>query len=92
MKARNFSFRPSEVRLKIVDLLYKSGGSHLGSNMSVVEILIAMYGLCDIEKIKKKANERSRIIVSKGHCAAATYSVSNFFGLLSDDFLKKSSH
>jgi transketolase len=87
MKVRNLFFRPSEVRLKIIDLLYKSGASHLGPNMSVVEILIAMYGLCDVEKIKKKANERSRIIVSKGHCAAATYSVSNFFGLLSDDFL-----
>jgi transketolase len=87
MRLSNILPNPSEIRLKIIDLLYKSGASHLGSNMSAVEILIAIHGLCDIEKIKKKINERSRIIVSKGHCAVATYAVSNFFGLLSDDFL-----
>ena len=57
----------AEIRLKIIELLYKAGASHLGSNMSVIEILISMYSLVDIEKIKQNKNDRSRIIVSKGH-------------------------
>jgi transketolase len=79
---------PVEVRLRIIDLLYKSEASHLGSSMSVVEILIAMYSLCNIQKIREKKIDRSRIIVSKGHCASATYVVSNFFNLLSNKFLE----
>jgi transketolase len=77
----------AEIRLKIIELLYKAGASHLGSNMSVIEILISMYSLVDIEKIKQNKNDRSRIIVSKGHCAVATYTILNFYGLLSEEQL-----
>jgi len=88
MLKKNYTQKSSEIRLKIIDLLYRAGASHLGSNMSVVEILIAMYGLCNIQKIHDQVNERSRIIVSKGHCAAATYVVSNAFGLLTNLLLE----
>lgn len=75
------------IRLKIIELLYKTSANHLGSNMSAVEILISMYGLVDLEKIRQKKNDRSRILVSKGHCAVATYTVLNFYNLLSDQHL-----
>ena len=73
---------PVDVRRSIVTMLYEGGASHLGSNMSAVEMLIAMFASVDCEKIKAKAPDRSRIIVSKGHCAAATYATMAHFGIL----------
>jgi transketolase len=73
---------PAAVRLSILDMLYRAKASHLGSSMSVVEMLIAMYGSTDIRKIRDRAPDRSRIIVSKGHCAAATYATMGHFGIL----------
>lgn len=73
---------PIEVRKSIITMLYKGGASHLGSNMSAVEMMIAMYGSVDVEKIKANAPDRSRVIISKGHCAAATYATMAHFGIL----------
>lgn len=73
---------PVDVRKSILKMLYEGKASHLGSNMSVVEMLIAMYASIDIEKIKGGDADRSRVIVSKGHCAAATYATMAHFGIL----------
>ena len=75
------------IRLKILKLLHNAKASHLGSGMSVVEILTAIYSLVDIDKIKSNSPDRSRVFVSKGHCACATYSVMNSFGLIDDETL-----
>lgn len=63
-------------------MLYRAGASHLGSNMSAVEILIAIYSSVDCFKIQNQSPDRSRILISKGHCAAATYAVMAHFGIL----------
>lgn len=78
---------PVEVRRTILKMLYRSKASHLGSNMSVVEILIAIYSSIDCKKICDATADRSRILVSKGHCAAATYAVLAHFGVLPFDML-----
>jgi transketolase len=84
---KNNYLNTNDTRLKILKLLYKSKASHLGSNMSVVEILTAIYSLIDIDKIKINSPDRSRVFISKGHCACATYSVMNSFGLIDDETL-----
>jgi transketolase len=73
---------PTLVRKSILSMLYRANASHLGSNMSAVEMIIAMYGSVDCEKIRSKAFDRSRIIISKGHCAAATYAAMAHFNIL----------
>jgi transketolase len=73
---------PAAVRLTILDMLYRAKASHLGSSMSVVEMLIAMYGSTNAQKIRERAPERSRVIISKGHCAAATYATMAHFGII----------
>jgi transketolase len=55
--------------------------------MSVVEMLISMYLVSDVKKILAGAKDRDRIIVSKGHAAAATYAVMNEFGLMENETL-----
>ena len=66
----------------MLKMLYEGGASHLGSSMSAVEMLIAMYSVVDCELIKQVEPGRDRILISKGHCAAATYAVMAHNGII----------
>lgn len=72
---------PIAVRRSVLTMLHRAKASHLGSNMSAIEMLIAMYGSVDCDKIREQAPDRSRILISKGHCAAATYATMAHFGI-----------
>lgn len=74
-------------RINIIKMLHSSQASHLGSSMSVVEMLVSMYSVTDISEILAQSESRDRVIVSKGHAAAATYAVMHEFGLVSEDAL-----
>jgi transketolase len=78
----SFRVRPVDVRKSILTMLHRASASHLGPNMSVVEILIAIYRSIDCMKVRNQAPDRSRVLVSKGHCAAATYAVMAHFDIL----------
>jgi transketolase len=82
------SVNPMHVRETILNMLYDAGASHLGSSMSLVEILVAAYGSVDIDKIRKQTADRSRVFVSKGHGACATYATMYHFGLLQENDIK----
>jgi transketolase len=73
---------PNAIRLSVLDMLYRAKASHLGSSMSVVEILVAMYASTDVKMIRDRRVGRSRVVVSKGHCAAATYATMAHFGII----------
>lgn len=79
---------PIDLRKTILHMLFKAGASHLGSNMSVVEMLIAMFSSVDCNKILNHSADRSRIIISKGHCAAATYATMASFGIIPKEILE----
>ncbi len=75
---------PSAVRRTILGMLYRAKASHLGTSMSLVEILVAAYGACDIAAIASGLPSRDRVFVSKGHGACATYATMHHYGLLSE--------
>ena len=75
------------VRRSILKMLYKAGASHLGSGMSAVELLISMFASVNCNKIINHSADRSRILISKGHCAAATYATMAHFGIISFELL-----
>ena len=81
--------KSSAVRRTALAMLYRGKAAHVGSSMSTVEMITAMYGSVDIEKIKRGDPDRSRIIISKGHCAAATYAAMVEYGLLDRDYAMK---
>jgi transketolase len=73
---------PTAVRRSVLTMLHRAKASHLGSNMSVIEMQIAMYAAVDCEKIRTHSPDRSRILISKGHCAAASYAVMAHYGIV----------
>lgn len=72
-------------RQTILELLYNSQASHLGSCLSVIDILDAIYSSINKEFIMNHDLNRDFIIVSKGHCAAAVYSALFHHGLISKE-------
>lgn len=80
--SRSGGLNPTDVRRSVLTMLHRANASHLGSNMSAIEILISIYASVDCGKIRELAPDRSRVLVSKGHCAAATYAVMARFGIL----------
>jgi transketolase len=80
--------KSSMLRKRILEIIHRSNASHVGSSLSAVEILSAVYSSVDISKIIESRSDRDRVILSKGHSAAALYVVLNYYGLLSDEELE----
>lgn len=75
------------LRKKITEIVNSGGASHIGTSFSCVEILNSIYKSVDVEKIRQKNPLRDRIIVSKGHSAAAVYAVLHHHGLMATETL-----
>jgi transketolase len=66
-------------RIRLLQLYYKAGCGHIGCSLSCIDIIHSVMSV-------KRINER--MILSKGHAAAALYTVLNAFGEISDSELE----
>lgn len=79
---------PAKIRLTIARMLCRAQAAHFGCCMSAVEILAAIYSTVDLDPIRRRDQDRDRVIVSKGHCAAAVYATLHHAGLLPAEALE----
>lgn len=64
----------AEVRGTLVEMSHRAKAAHLGSALSCVDILVALYWhVLQIDPAKPDDPERDRFILSKGHACAAQY-------------------
>lgn len=87
MNLKHFS---KDLRLKALEMAYKSGknGSHVGGALSTIEIFAALFGnVLRFDVTHPKDENRDRLVVSKGHCVLAYYSVLNAVGFMSQEEL-----
>lgn len=64
------------LRSRIIETSFKTGTPHLGSCLSCVDILTALYfGVLNIDPANPKAANRDRCILSKGHGAMGLFHV-----------------
>jgi len=68
-----------DLRRKLLKLYKDANAGHIGSSLSCIDLLIALFHV-------KSASER--VILSKGHAAAALYIMLNSTGELNDDVLQ----
>ena len=78
---KEFYYNSYKLRLKILEMVKKSNGGHIGGSYSVIDILNYLYAyeLKHFPK-KPKSNSRDFLIYSKGHSSLALYSTLNYFG------------
>jgi transketolase len=76
-------------RHAILDMVFNSNASHVGSAFSVVDILAVLYsGGANIHLNNCNNPNRDIVILSKGHAAAALYAVLAIRGFIPRDWLK----
>lgn len=65
-----------EIRKRVLEIIYNSGASHIGSSYSCIELLLFLYfKILNINPENPFDPERDRFILSKGHAAAGFYAV-----------------
>ncbi|MCL4416307.1 MAG: transketolase [Actinobacteria bacterium] len=68
--------KANDVRKNIIKMMYNSGLGHIGGSLSCADILTVLYfNELDICPENPRFKNRDRFILSKGHSAAALYSV-----------------
>lgn len=78
-----------ERRLDVLEVVKTSGAGHIGGCMSCMDILVSLYyGLMDIDKLRCRAFDRDRFILSKGHCAEALYTILADLGFITRETLR----
>lgn len=75
-----------DVRRVILDQAFRAGVGHIGSALSIADLLVALYGDPAI-RLDASAPPQDRLILSKGHAALALYAVLFLRGALSEDQL-----
>jgi len=77
-----------EIREKILIMHAKSNESHLGSALSIVDILTVLYfEILNIDPSNPYEENRDRFILSKGHAASALYAVLAKRGFFEEELL-----
>lgn len=76
-----------QMKLKALEMAFGTGsnGSHIGGAFSAMEILATLYEIANVNNMK--AENRDRIIVSKGHCVLAYYTVLWQKGMITEEEL-----
>lgn len=66
-----------ELRKQVVLMTHRSRASHIGSNLSMIELLAVLYGgdVLRVDPADPLWPERDRFILSKGHACAALYAM-----------------
>lgn len=72
----SLSQKAKEVRKGIIQAVYSNQSGHPGGSLSIADILTVLYFKeMKIDVKNPKWEERDRLVLSKGHCAPALYSV-----------------
>ena len=77
-----------EIRLRVLDMVYKAQSGHLGGSFSAVEIITTLYfSEMNIDPKNPRWEGRDRLVPSKGHCAPAIYAALGMKGVIDSDEL-----
>ncbi len=65
-----------KVRISVLKMTSLGGSSHIGSILSIVDLLAVLYGkILKVNPIEPKSKDRDRFILSKGHAGAGVYAI-----------------
>jgi len=75
-------------RRDIVDMVYRAKAGHPGGSLSVIDILIGLYGTqLRVSTSNPDHPDRDRLILSKGHASPAMYAALRARGYLNESDL-----
>jgi len=79
----------NQIRIHSLQMVYSAKASHIGSALSIADILGCLYGgVLNIDPQKPEWLERDRFILSKGHACVAVYASLALCGFIDLSILK----
>jgi transketolase len=77
-----------KIRHDLLNFIYRIGMGHLGGELSMVEVAVALYyKYMNYDPRNPYWEERDRFILSKGHCSETLYTIYSDLGLYSQDYM-----
>jgi len=76
----------NKTRRTILQMVHNSGGSHIASALSIVDIVSVLYSnVLEFDAKNSNWDKRDRFILSKGHACTPVYAILAHFGFFSID-------
>jgi transketolase len=86
----DLNFLAKKIRIHALKMTSSGGSSHIGSCLSIADILAVLYGgVLSFDPRNPKYEYRDRFILSKGHAGAAVYAVLAECGFFETDYLEQ---
>lgn len=77
-----------KIRKDLLQFIYRIGMGHLGGELSMVEVAVALYYKYMNYDPKNPAwEERDRLILSKAHCSETLYTIFSDLGIYTQDYM-----
>ena len=83
---REQEISPQQIRLLILEMAKRANVGHIGSALSIADIIAALYGNV-LRVVYPDASNRDRLVLSKGHAAMALYAALYLKGWLTKETL-----
>ena len=79
-----------KIRVRSMEMISRSGASHVGSVFSCAEILSVLYGaVLRVDPKRPDWPDRDRFVMSKGHAAAGLYAALALRGFIPESWLER---
>lgn len=77
-----------DIRSNLLNFIHRIGMGHLGGELSIVEMTVALYyKYMNYDVLDPKKEGRDRFILSKGHCSETLYTIFSEQGAYTQDFM-----
>lgn len=77
-----------DIRSNLLNFIYRIGMGHLGGELSIVEMAVALYyKYLNFDVMDPHKEGRDRFILSKGHCSETLYTIFSDQGAYTQDFM-----
>ncbi|MGL6199333.1 MAG: transketolase [Lachnospiraceae bacterium] len=77
-----------DIRLNLLNFIYRIGMGHLGGELSMVEVAVAFYyKYLDYDVLNPNKEGRDRFLLSKGHCSETLYTIFSDQGAYTMDYM-----
>jgi len=77
-----------KIRKDLLNFIYRIGMGHLGGELSIVEVAVALYyKYMNYDPNDPKWEDRDRLVLSKGHCSETLYTIFADMGMYTMDYM-----
>lgn len=77
-----------DIRSDLLNFIHRIGMGHLGGELSIVEVAVALYyKYLNFDVLDPHKEGRDRFILSKGHCSETLYTIFSDLGAYTQDYM-----